>query len=63
MGGSSDSSFKTGFNGIFGLHLPAGTAGWSWNIETGYQLVMPWNNRIEIDPSHVRVHLGLGRAF
>ena len=63
MGGSSDSSFKTGFNGVAGLHLPAGKGGWSWDIETGYQLVMAWNNTIEIDASHVRVHLGLGKAF
>ena len=63
MGGSSDSSIKTGFNGIFGLHLPVGSGGWSWDIETGYQLVLPWNNRIEIDASHVRAHLGLGKAF
>jgi hypothetical protein len=63
MGGSSDSSLKTGFNGVAGLRLPAGKGGWSWDIEAGCQLVMAWNNTIEIDPSHVRVHLGLGKAF
>ena len=61
--GSGDSAFKTGFNGVFGLHLPVGQNGWSWELEAGYQHVMKWNNTVEIDASHARVHLGVGRRF
>ena len=61
--GTGDSAFKTGFNGVFGLHLPVGPNGWSWELEAGYQHVMKWNNTVEVDGSHPRVHLGVGRRW
>ena len=60
--GSCESAFKGGFNGIVGLNLPI-SGGWSWQIESGYQFVTSWHNTIEIDPSHIRAHLGVARPL